>query len=488
MGYTDLRDWIEAVDELGELKRLSGASWDLELGAITEISARELGNQYSLLFDDIPGYPSGYRVMTNRLGSLKRMALTLGFPTDLDEWSFIERWRQVVSKHQPIPPREVATAPVLQNIVRDGDIDLLKFPVPRWHELDGGRFIGTADCIITRDREDNWINVGTYRVQVIDHDRVSLYTAAGSHGKIQIQKYLSRGEPCPVAMVFGQDPLMFMVAGTRAPTGLSEYDYAGGFRGTPLEILNAPYTGLPIPASAEIAVEGQIMPGEEANEGPFGEFTGYYAGGERPEPVVRLRTLMYRDDPIITGALPARPPTDSTYWQRLMRPALIWSQMEQAGVPDVRGVWTHHPGATFFIVVAIKQRYAGHAKQAALVASQCRSAAEMGKWVVVVDDDIDVRSIEDVLWAMSTRCDPARDVEIIHDTWSQRLDPMQHDNLSSKVIVNACKPFSRLETFPKTAEVSPELRRQTLAKWATILQDGGRQNRGAAVSVPAGRA
>jgi 4-hydroxy-3-polyprenylbenzoate decarboxylase len=289
-------------------------------------------------------------------------------------------------------------------------------------------------------------------------------------------------------MVFGQDPLMFMVAGTRAPTGLSEYDYAGGFRGTPLEILNAPYTGLPIPASAEIAVEGQIMPGEEANEGPFGEFTGYYAGGERPEPVVRLRTLMYRDDPIITGALPARPPTDSTYWQRLMRPALIWTQMEQAGVPDVRGVWTHHPGATFFIVVAIKQRYAGHAKQAALVASQCRSAAEMGKWVVVVDDDIDVRSIEDVLWAMSTRCDPARDVEIIHDTWSQRLDPMQHDNLSSKVIVNACKPFSRLETFPKTAEVSPELRRQTLAKWATILQDGGRQNRGAAVSVPAGRA
>jgi 4-hydroxy-3-polyprenylbenzoate decarboxylase len=266
-----------------------------------------------------------------------------------------------------------------------------------------------------------------------------------------------------------------MVSGTRAPAGQSEYHYAGGIRGEPLDIIRGPFTGLPLPASAEIVVEGEIIPGEEIMEGPFGEFTGYYAGAERPEPVIQLRTLLFRDDPIICGALPARPPTDSTYWQRLMRPGLVWSQIEKAGLSDIQGVWTHHPGASFFLVISIKQRYAGHAKQAALLASQCRAAAEMGKWVVVVDDDIDVTNIHDVLWAMSTRVDPERDVEILRDTWSQRLDPMQHDNYSSKVIVNARKPFQRLETFPRTAEVSPELRRQTLEKWGDFLRQVERE-------------
>ncbi len=486
MADCDLRDWLEGVDELGELKRVSGASWDLEIGALTELGAREFGNRSALLFDDIPGYPKGRRILSNGLGSLKRLALTVGQPTDISEMEFIQRWRQVVTRLVPIPPVEVSGGPILEHTQRNSDVDLLQFPVPRWHERDGGRFIGTADCIVTRDLDDGWVNVGTYRVQVIDHDRVALYTAAGSHGKIQVQKYLSRAKPCPVVMVFGQHPILSLVAGSRAPTGLSELAYAGGMRGQPIEVIQGAHTGLPIPARAEIAIEGEIVPGEEVAEGPFGEFTGYYAGGERPEPLIRVRTLHFRDDPILCGALPARPPMDSTYWQRYMRPALMWSQIEAAGVPDVRGIWTHHPGAAFFIAISITQRYAGHAKQAALIASQCRIAAQMGKWVVVVDDDIDPTSINDVLWAMSTRCDPERDVEIIRDTWSQRLDPMQHDNFSSKVIVNACKPYNRLETFPRTAEISAELRRETLEKWGAFLSDAAREGQAPRVPVLAG--
>jgi 4-hydroxy-3-polyprenylbenzoate decarboxylase len=487
MPYSDLRDWIEQVDQLGELKRISGAHWDLEIGALTEITAREMACRWALLFDDIPGYPGGHRVLTNSLGSVRRLSLSVGFPTDLSEMEFVDRWRKLDGHLQPLEPREVSTGPLFENIQRDAAIDLLKLPVPRWHELDGGRYIGTADSVLTRDPDDGWVNLGSYRVQVIDGDHVSIWIAPGRHSTTHIQKTLERSGRCPIAMVFGHDPLLIMASGSTAPFGLSEYAYAGGIRGAPYDVVRGPFTGLPLPAHAEIAIEGEIVAGQSVSEGPFGEFTGYYAGGERPEPLIQVRTLLYRDDPIMTGTSPARPPGyDSTYWGRLLRPGLIWNQIEQAGVADVRGVWAHHPGASFFVVVSIKQRYAGHAKQAALLTSQCRAAAQMGKWVVVVDDDIDVRSIEDVLWAMSTRCDPERDVEIIHDTWSQRLDPMQHDNLSSKVIVNACKPFSRLETFPKTAEVSPELRRQTLAKWADVLTAAadGRPSSMVGVTVP----
>jgi UbiD family decarboxylase len=483
MPYNDLREWIDQVEQLGELKRLNGAHWELEIGALTEVTAREMENKWALLFDEIPDYPKGYRVLTNFLGSAKRLALTVGLPTDLDDLGFVDAWRKLEAQMTPIPPREVSDGPVMQNVLRGSDINLLKFPVPRWHELDGGRFIGTACCIITRDPDDGWVNLGAYRVQVIDENHVSVYIATGRHSRVHVQKYLSRGEPCPIAMVFGQDPLLFMAAGTGAPYGVSEYAYAGGVRGQALDVIRGPHTGLPIPANAEIVIEGEIVPGLMVNEGPFGEFTGYYAGGERPEPLIEVKTLFHRDDPIMGGASPSRPPGyDSVYWSRLLRTGMLWNQMEGVGVADIRGVWTHHPGASFFVVVSIKQRYAGHAKQAALVASQCRMAAQMGKWVVVVDDDIDPSNINDVLWAMSTRCDPTRDVDIIRDTWSQRLDPMQHDNLSSKVIVNACKPFERLDTFPKTAEISAELRTETLEKWGAFLQDVERER--ARVEVP----
>jgi 4-hydroxy-3-polyprenylbenzoate decarboxylase len=469
--YKGLRDWITEADKLGELKRLNGADWDLEIGALTEVSAREMENRYALLFDDIKGYPKGHRVLTNFLGSVKRLALTVGFPTDFNILQFVNSWRKFEEGLRPIDPREISTCEVFKNHRKGSKIDLLEFPVPRWHEHDGGRYIGTADCIITRDPDNGWINVGTYRVQVIDHDKVSVQMAPGRHGRIHYQKHFARGKSCPIAMVFGVDPLTFMVAASGAPFGTSEYAYAGGIRGEPIEVVQALHTNLPVPASAELVIEGEMVPGQEVLEGPFGEFTGHYAGGESMEPLVYVRAIMYRDEPIITGASPARPPGyDSVYWQPLLWSGMIWTQLEKVGVPDVRGVWIHHPGARFFIVVSIKQRYAGHAKQAALIASQCIGGAHMNKWVIVVDDDVDPTNINDVLWAMSVRCDPERDIDISRDTWSQRLDPMQHDNLSSKAIVNACKPYAQINSFPKTVEVSQKLRVQVLEKWSSVLE------------------
>jgi 4-hydroxy-3-polyprenylbenzoate decarboxylase len=233
-------------------------------------------------------------------------------------------------------------------------------------------------------------------------------------------------------------------------------------------------TGLPIPATAEIAIEGKFYPGETGKEGPFGEFTGYYSGGERPEPVARVEALYYRDDPILCGHPPGRPPSDAAVWQGFMRAGAIWTAVERAGVPDVQGVWCHVPGGNFFIAIAIKQRNPGHAKQAASVAANCHPGAYMGRYVVVVDDDIDVSNIDDVLWAMATRVDPARDISIQTDCWSSRLDPAIEPGSiqNSRALINACRPYHRLATFPKVSGASPDLLKSVREKWLPELLNG----------------
>jgi 4-hydroxy-3-polyprenylbenzoate decarboxylase len=469
LAYRDLRDWVEKVDALGELRRITGAHWNLEIGAITELVSREMDGKWALMFEDIHDYASRGRVLSNYLGSMPRLALTAGFPTDIDALGFVKRWRDLTREVKLLPPVEVEGGPVLENVKDAGKIDLQSLPVPQWHEHDGGRYIGTADCVVTRDPDTGWVNVGTYRIQMLGPDRVAIFAGNGQHGRFHFGKYLQQGRPCPIAITFGQDPLLTMLAGGPVPSGVGEYGYAGAVRGRPYEVMRGPHTGLPIPADAEIAIEGEIRPGDEVMEGPYGEFTGYYSG-QRSEPVITVKNLMYRNDPILLSALPARPPHDHSLHMIVLKIPALWNQIEAAGVPDVRGVWLQHPGSSYFTVVSISQRYAGHAKQAAIVASQCAATARFGKWVVVVDDDIDPTNIKDVLWAMSTRCDPERDIEIQRDSASIALDPMAHDNLSSKVIINACKPFGRLRTFPRTAEVSPELRRKVLDKWEQTLR------------------
>jgi 4-hydroxy-3-polyprenylbenzoate decarboxylase len=306
---------------------------------------------------------------------------------------------------------------------------------------------------------------------VYGKDQLALYMAPGRHGRIHMEKYFARGEKCPIAISFGHDPLLFILGGMQVPTDVSEYEYAGGIRKEPLKVMPGPMTGLPLPYDSEIVIEGEISPDDNGPEGPFGEYTGYYGGAERTEPIIRVSALYHRDSPIICGAAPGRPPMDTTYWEQFQVAARIWTQIEAAGVPDVKGVWCHFPGANFFIVVSITQRYAGHAKQAALLASQCHAGAHMNRYVVVVDDDIDVTNINDVLWAMCTRTDPVRDIDITTDSWSQRLDTAIEPgtNLNSKAIINACRPYHRLTTFPAVAEASPEERKRVLEKWRSVL-------------------
>ena len=192
-------------------------------------------------------------------------------------------------------------------------------------------------------------------------------------------------------------------------------------------MIAGPQTGLPIPAHAEIAFEGFIHPNDKIDEGPLGEWTGYYAGGLKKEPAIRVETMMYRDDPILLGAIPGIPPDDDSFYRGTYRSGAVWNQLEAAGVPEVKGVWSHAAGGSrLWLTVAIKQQYAGHAKQAGLIASQCHAGAYANRFVVVVDDDIDPADMDKVIWAMCTRFDPREGMEMLRGCWSSALDPMAY--------------------------------------------------------------
>ncbi|HLC25170.1 MAG TPA: UbiD family decarboxylase [bacterium] len=472
MAFTDLRDFIEKAKAIGELRVVEGADWNLEIGVLTELACHH-ESRPAILFDKIKGYPEGYQVLANSLGSLKRTALTLDLPDNLGAMDFIRAWREKSKSLKMIPPRVVKTGPLMENVYSGKEINMLKFPTPLWHEHDGGRYLGTGSIDITRDPDEGWVNLGTYRVMVHNEDTLGFYISPGKHGRIQREKYFNRNESCKVAVSFGHDPRYFLAGSIELDYGLSEYDFIGALKGSPVDVIDGDYSGLPIPADAEIVIEGEALASELMAEGPFGEWTGYYASSTRPEPIIKVKRLYHRNNPIILGSPPMRPPSELTAYRSYMRSALIWEEMERAGIPDVKGVWCHEAGGTrLLVIVSIQQRYPGHAKQAGVVASQCHAGAYLGRYVIVVDEDIDPSNTYDVLWAMSTRSDPEKDIDILRRCWSGPLDPIIPKALkgfNSRAIIDATRPFEWKDEFPRVAESSPELREKVRKKWEKVL-------------------
>jgi 4-hydroxy-3-polyprenylbenzoate decarboxylase len=472
--YKDLRDWLGIVGEMGELKIVHGADPDLEIAAITELVRLESTEKPALLFDQIKGYPPGYRVLTGIINTIRRLALMANMPVEENVEIFVRRWKDRLKELRPIPPRYVQDGPILENIKADGAIDLRQFPTPIWHERDGGRYIGTAGVTITTDPKREWVNLGTYRNMIHDSDVVGFYASPGKHGRIHREMFWREGKACPVVVTFGQDPVLFHAASSfDVPSGASELELAGAIKGEPIEVIRGEVTGLPIPVHAEIAIEGECPADERVQEGPFGEFTGYYASGARPEPIIRVKRLYYRNDPIITGCPPARPPAESTFARSPLKSAAVWNVLEKTGLTGLRGVCMHPVGATyFFTVVSIKQAYAGHAKQAGTLAASVRGAGYMARFVIVVDEDIDPFKLEDVLWALGTRCHPDRDIDILKRTWSGPLDPMipaGAPNHGSVAVIDATKPWEWKEEFPPAITFDEGFMRETRQKWAKLL-------------------
>ena len=473
---TDLRTWLDRVESLGELRHVRGAHWDTELGAIAELSYRRPAPK-ALLFDDIADYPTG-RVLTGSTGSARRLGLTLNLGDDLDDAGVVAALRGKPSHWaataRDFPTETVTTAPLLDNVVDGKDVDLLSLPVPRWHAGDGGRYIGTGCLVVTTDPETKDINGGCYRMEVVDEGRSATINAVpGKHGAQHIQRWFDRHGKAPVVVSFGHHPVLLVTGGTEVPAGISELEYAGAVLGERLPVLIGEDTGLPIPAGSEVAIEGWLRPDLMREEGPFGEWTGYYSGRRRPAPALEITRLYHRDDPILLGAPPGKPPHDYSYMRTVMKSAMITDALIGAGVPGVRGAWAHEAGGgRLFVAVSIEHRYAGHARQVGHLAAQLPAAAYMNRYVVVVDDDIDVADLDEVVWAMCTRCDPARDIDIIPGTWGSKLDPMLVEGAppyNSRAVVDACRPFERRDTFPAVSTGNPDYLESVLHKWAEVL-------------------
>ncbi|MBI2184362.1 MAG: UbiD family decarboxylase [Thaumarchaeota archaeon] len=483
MLFEDFREYIEKCREIDQVKDIEGADWNLEIGAITEVMATTKPDAHPLLlFDKIKGYPKGYRVASNFMNTARRTAVVMGMPLDVPKMELIKHWKERVKSYKGIPPREVSDGPVMENTDKGDKVDLFKFPVPKWHELDGGRYLGTACMVITPDPDTGWVNLGVYRLQVHNKNTMGLYISPGHHGWIIGRKWWAQGKSCPIAVTFGQEPAVWVGATYGVPYGISEYDWTGWARGKPVDVIKGPVTGLPIPATAEIVVEGEVPPPDKEGEieGPFGEWPGYYAHGALREPIVKVNSVMYRNDPVIAGAPPLKP--TSFYSHGIpFGAAQIWDQLDACGVQDIRGVWTYYcstsgGGGLPFIVISLKQRYPGHAKQALLVTAGARAGAYLGRYVVVVDEDIDPTDIREVMWAVASRSDPATSVDIIRDTWSTFLDPRippekraKGDLTNSRALVNACRPFDWIKDFPPVNSISPGLKKQTIDKWGNSL-------------------
>ena len=469
----DTREWLARAQAMGELRVLEGVDWERGIGQITEMLHHD-ESAPAVLFDRIPGFDPGYRVLVNTLSRRNRLAMSIGLPEDIDTMTLVDEWERRLNETKPLPVDIVPDGPITENVLEGDDVDLFAFPTPQWHEEDGGRYIGTACAVTTRDPDTGWVNYGTYRAMLHDATSTGLYISPGKHGRDHQERWFERGEPMPCVILVGMSPLHFLGAALEIPDGVSELEWIGGITGEPVECIEGHVTGLPIPASAEIALEGYVMHDEVRPEGPFGEWTGYYASKEQAQPVFKVKAVYHRNDPILLGCPPQKPPYEGQRFQQYMRSANLRREVRAAGVPDVVAAWTHSVGGCrLFNVISIKQRYAGHAKQAALVASQCRQGAYLGRVVVVVDEDIDVTDLQEVVWAICTRHDPERDVEIIKRTTSGNLDPAIEPGkkgFNSRLIIDATRPWEWRDKFPDAIGPDPEEKRWVRDNWDWILR------------------
>jgi 4-hydroxy-3-polyprenylbenzoate decarboxylase len=477
----DLRDWLNRVEAMGDLRRITREVDPVEeMSAITYMVGRRIGSP-ALLFENVKGYPKQWRSLFNLLGSSnKRIALTLGIDPNLPVMEMIMEARQRLSRRLPpveIDPRD---APVAEIVLQGDDIDLTTMPAPKHWPLDGGgqpgqdvgRYIGTADAVLTRDPDTGIINIGTYRMMVQGKDEVGLYLSPGKHARLDITRAWEQGQGLDVAACWGIDPLFMIVGAMGFPKNVSEYEFAGGIRGKPVEVIKGLATNLVVPARAEIVMEGRVEYKATRQEGPFGEFTGYYGRPEGTCPLVKIKAIRMRPDPILTNALMSDwPSCEQNGFFAIARSARIWDDLDKLGVPGIKGVYIHPAAAGGFgaVIVSLEQRYAGHAAQVAALAAQVPGGAYYTKWIITVDEDVDPSDWDQVFWAMTTRCDPEKDIDILRQTWSTWLDPTKNPPeerpWGSKALVNACREHKYLPIFSQRTVLSRSMYDRVKDRW-----------------------
>jgi len=443
MAYADLRHFLSKLEEMGELRRVQQeVDWKYEIGAWTRYSDDLRPQGPALLFENIKGYPKGYRVLTDAVGSYRRLAIALEADPDMSKKDLIDLFRERLKTR--LKPNLLSTGPVKENILKGDDIDLLKFPVPWWSPRDGGRFIGTWHGVVSKDPRTKEVNMGMYRVEVQGKNICTVGFLPGQHLGIHFaQKQLSR-EPLEVAVVIGADETIPIVSSSGIPYGLSEFEVAGGLRKEPISLVKCETVDLEVPANAEIVLEGKLYTDMEHRlpEGPFGEYLGYHGGSIRMRPILELSCIMHRNDPILRGSMGGRPTTEWAILYSVNGAAHglnMFDQWGPAGVKAINNVV--ETGGVIVTIIQMSPFYVGHSREVAR--SWLTSQVGFGsKVVIVVDDDIDPFDLGQVFWAFGSRTQGSRDIEVWPFCKTSRSDPSvprDRAEYTDRVIIDATK-------------------------------------------------
>ncbi len=452
MKYNDLRDFIYQLEEKGLLKRIQ-----VEVDPcleITEICDRTLKAQGpALLFENVKN--TSVPVLANLFGTPERVAMGMGEesvgalrkvgellaflkepepPKGLkDAWQKMPIFKQILN----MAPKEIKKAACQEVIYNKDDVDLNTIPVQTCWPGDVAPLI-TWGLVVTRGPEKDRQNLGIYRQQVIAKNKVIMRWLAQRGGALDYQEWLQKhpDEPFPVAVALGADPATILAAVTPVPDTLSEYAFAGLLRGSKTEVVKCELSDLQVPASAEYIFEGFIYPGETAEEGPYGDHTGYYNEVER-FPVFTIERITHRKKPIYHSTYTGRPPDEPAILGVALNEVFI--PILQKQYPEIIDFYLPPEGCSYRVaIVSMKKQYPGHAKRIMMGVWSFLRQFMYTKFIIVVDDDVNTRNWQDVIWAMSTRVDPVRDFTMIERTPIDYLDfASPISGLGSKVGIDA---------------------------------------------------
>ncbi len=469
----DLRDFIALCEKEGDLKRVTAeVDWNLEMTHIAKLVEEKDGR--AVLFENVKDHDSP--VFFGAYSSTKRLAMALGKPANLSMTEISYEWMKM-SIGEVKRAKEVSDGPIFENIIDGDDVDVFKFPSPKFYEKDGGRYIGTADFMVVKDPETGEINLGTYRSQVLDSKTVGAQILKGKRGDRILQKYRKAGKKMPICLVVGCDPLL-MLAGSAMVEGASEYDVAGTIRGESVEIVKAQLTGLPIPATAEIVLEGYIDGDNPRPEGPFGEYTGYYTDElfkTIKKPAIDVKRIYHRNNPILLAASVGRPVNDNHMMLAFIRNATLWTELTKMRIPGIESVYMPPEACgRFWAIVSVRQKYPGHTNQVAAAVIASHTCTYGLKGLIIVDHDIRADDLPRVWWALATRYDALRGTQIINRGRSTPLDPAlsQEENkfITSRIIMDATIPFE-WEEKPVQVNMSEDVLERIKARWDELGLD-----------------
>lgn len=444
MAYANLREFLVALDRAGQLLSYSGpVSPEPDLGAAARATSNLTDRGPALLFDNINGYEPGQaRVALNVVGSWPNHALMLGLGKDTpvkDQFfAFAARWDAF-----PGPVERRDDAPWQEVSLTEG-IDLFQLlPLFRLNRYDAGTYIDKA-CVISRDPDDpenfGKQNVGIYRIQVKDTDRLGIQPLAAHDIALHLRRAEERGENLPVAIAIGNEPVITTVAGMPLAYDQSEYEMAAAIQGAPYRITKAPLTGLDMPWGAEVVLEGEIIAGEREIEGPFGEFTGYYSGARR-QPVIKVHRITHRPNPIFEHLYLGMPWTEMDYTLALNTSVPLYRQLK-ADFPEVEAVNAMYTQG-LLAIVSVKQRFGGFAKAVGMRAMTTPHGLAYCKVIILVDETVDPFNLAQVMWALSVHFHPLHDIVTIPNASVLALDPSSAPpGITHKVILDATIPIA----------------------------------------------